>query len=95
MHDTEQIVLELPIDGPVSWSSISRCAREAGVSTENWTFDALAAYIRMHERSIRSQQAEVWPPRPQERKRLPGWRLRLGNWLQRLADKCLDDGAEV
>ena len=67
-------------------------ARRCG---EDWTADALAAYVRMHERSIREERAEVWPPPAQERRHIPAWRLRLGDWLQRMADKCLDDGAEI
>lgn len=93
MNEREQVIFELPKEGPVSWNTISRCAREAGMSVEDWTFDALAAYVRMHERSIHEEQAEVWPPKL-ERRHVPAWRRSLGEWLQRMADKCLDDGTE-
>lgn len=95
MSEREQVIFELPVEGPVSWNTIARCAREAGMSVEDWTADALAAYVRMHERGIREEQAAVWPPPAQERRHIPAWRLRLGDWLQRMADKCLDDGAEI
>ena len=93
MDEREQLILELPKYGPVSWDSIQRCARDAGMTAENWTFDALASYVTMHESSIRAQQAEVWPPRT-ERKHVPAWKIRLGEWLLLWSARLTDDGTE-
>ena len=94
VDERETLELELPKQGPVSWNTIARCAREAGVSVEDWVFDALAARVRMHEDSVSVAQAEVWQPTPERREPIPAWRIRAGECLQRMADRLTDDGSE-
>lgn len=86
MNSMEAITLELPKRGPVSYDSIERCAREAGMSIQDWTFDALAAYVRMHEREIHARQAEAFGAPAQDHAPVPAWRARLGEWAYRVGD---------
>ena len=87
MNDTEQIILELPHYGAMSYETLERCAREAEIPLENWIQDAIAAYVRMHEREVRMEQIEVFgAPMEEERASIPRWRARLGEYAYRLAD---------
>ena len=93
-NGVEQITLELPKRGAVSYDAIARCAREAGMPVEHWVFDAIAAYVRMHEREVRMRQAEVFTigddsPEPT---RVSALRMRMGEYAYRLADMLTDDG---
>ena len=93
-NGTEQIILELPKRGAVSYTSIERCAREAGMPVEDWIFDAISAYVRMHEREVRMRQAEAFTigddsPEPT---RVSALRMRMGEYAYRLADMLTDDG---
>lgn len=87
-NETESLTLELPARGPVSYDALVRCAREAEMPLADWVFDALAAYVRMHEREIRLRQIEAFgePMREHERTPVPAWRARLGECAYRLAD---------
>ena len=83
----EELTIELPMTGAVSWENIARCAREANMSVDAWAFDALAAHVRMHEDAIRMAQAEAWPREIPARKPLPAWRVWIGERAYRLADR--------
>lgn len=92
----ENLTLELPKFGPVSYDSIERCAREAGVPIHEWVQDALCAYVRMHEREVRERQAAYFgvnEANEPKRRRVPAWRMRVGEWAYIIADKLTDDGS--
>ena len=87
MNDTEQIILELPRCGALSYEKLERCAREAEIPLEHWIQDAIAAYVRMHEREVRVAQIEVFGlPMEEKSAPLPKWRARMGEYAYRLAD---------
>lgn len=88
--EMETLTIELPKTGAVSWDNIERCAREAGMSTDAWAFDALAAYVRMHEDAIRIAQAQTWPSAEPERAHIPAWRLWVAERAYRLADRLTE-----
>ena len=85
----EQVIFELPKQGPVSWDTLERCAREAGVPMHDWVADALAAYVRFHESQTEARQREAFgvPACEQdEHRRIPAWRVRMGEWAYRVGD---------
>lgn len=85
----EAVTFELPKQGPVSWDTLERCAREAGVPMHDWVADALASYVRMHEREVRERQAEIFGVHDIEEEpssRVPAWRMRVGEWAYRVGD---------
>ena len=95
MQEREAVTFELPKRGPVSWDTLERCAREAGMPMQDWVADALASYVRMHERVTYERQAEAFGTPVQERRRVPAWRMRMGEWAYRLGDWLTDDGADA
>ena len=86
----EQLTIELPETGAVSWQNIERCARDAHMSVDAWVFDAIAAYVRMHEDAVRMAQAEAWPRDVPERAPVPAWRLWVAERAYRLADRLTE-----
>lgn len=91
---TEEVTFELPKHGPVSWDTLERCAREAGMPMHDWVADALASYVRMHERETAMRQAEAFTigddgPEPT---RVPAWKARIAEYAYRLGDWLTDDG---
>ena len=92
----EAVTFELPKRGPVSWDTLTRCAREAGMSLEDWVADALANYVRFHDSQIHQQQREAFgdPEIHTKRKRIPAWRLRVAERMYTWADRLTDDGCE-
>lgn len=95
-HAREELTLELPKFGPVSYDSIERCAREAGVPVHVWVQDALASYVRMHERETAMRQAEAFTIGDDDREKtpVPAWRMRMGEYAYRLGDWLTDDGTQ-
>ena len=85
----EAVTFELPKRGPVSWDTLERCAREAGMPMHDWVADALASYVRFHASQTEARQREAFgvPVCEQdERKHVPAWRMRMGEWAYRVGD---------
>ena len=83
------VTFELPKRGPVSWDTLERCAREAGMPMHDWVADALASYVRFHDSQTDARQREAFgvPVCEQdERKHVPAWRMRMGEWAYRVGD---------
>lgn len=98
MQEREAVTFELPKQGPVSWDTLERCAREAGMPMQAWVEDALASYVRFHDSQTEQRQREAFGVPEAEQgstKRVPAWRMRMGEYAYRLGDWLTDDGAEA
>ena len=85
----EAVTFEHPKRGPVSWDTLVRCAREAGMPMHDWVAGALASYVRFHDSQTEVRQREAFgvPACEQdEHKRVPAWRMRMGEWAYRVGD---------
>ena len=85
--EMEELVIELPKTGAVSWENIERCAHDAHMSVDAWVFDAIAAYVRMHEDDMRMARAQVWQADVPAPKPVPAWRAWVAERAYRLAER--------